>query len=164
MLELTTIELFKGNLDFAAGHFTIFSATRREKLHGHTFRVYAALNAEIQDDLGMAFDYGIYKEILRNVCKQLDGYFLLPSQSPYLKIEEDGDYYQAYFHTERIPFLKKDIILLPMRNVSVEELSKWFVEQLSTDHAKIQEHRIHGITIKIFSGPGQGAAATWKRS
>lgn len=162
MREITIIELSKEDMEFAAGHFTIFSATRRERMHGHNFRVTAQLEAEIKPDLGMAFDYGIYKENLRNICKQLDSYFLLPSASPYLKIEEEGDYLYAYFNDEKIPFLKKDVLLLPVRNISVEELSKWIVQQLVKDTNSIETHRVIGVTIRVFSGPGQCGTANWQ--
>src|ERR1700722_3307154 len=129
----TTIELTKENLEFAAGHFTIFSAQTRERLHGHNFRVAARIAARIEPDLEMAFDYGVYKEILGSLCKQLDSYFLLPAESPYLKIEEEGDYYFAYFHEDKIPFLKKDVLILPLKNITVEALARWFVKQLVDD-------------------------------
>ena len=38
----TTLELYKEEMKFSAGHFTIFSATERENLHGHNFSVYVA--------------------------------------------------------------------------------------------------------------------------
>lgn len=104
--QLTTIELFKEYLEFSAGHFTIFSATRREKMHGHNFNVYAAITAEMTAN-GMAFDYAIYKEKIAALCEMLNGYFLLPSQSPYMRLEEDENYYYGYFNNEKLPFLKK---------------------------------------------------------
>ena len=161
MQEITTIELSKENLEFAAGHFTIFSPTVRERLHGHNFRVAAKIDAKIAKDRGMAFDYAVYKNIIKELCDQLDSYFLLPSESPYLKIEEEGDYYWAYFHEDKIPFLKKDVLLLPLRNISVEELARWFVEQLALDQEAIETHQVVGIYVQVFSGPGQGACASW---
>ncbi|MBA2655197.1 MAG: 6-carboxytetrahydropterin synthase [Gammaproteobacteria bacterium] len=162
MSEITTIELYKENFEFAAGHFTIFSPTTRERLHGHNFRVAAKIDSEIVPDRGMAFDYGVYKEILHRLCKQLDSYFLLPTMSPYLRIETEGDYYYAYFHEDKIPFLKKDVLLLPLRNISVEELAKWFLEQIVADEKTINQHRVVGVYLQVFSGPGQGASASWK--
>lgn len=161
MTEITTIELTKENLEFAAGHFTIFSPTVRERLHGHNFRVAAKIDTEIVPGLGMAFDYGVYKKILGDLCKQLDSYFLLPTESPYLKIEEQGDCYFAYFHEDKIPFLKKDVLLLPLSNISIEQLAKWFVNQLVLDAESINKYRVVGIRIQVFSGPGQSASASW---
>ena len=100
MSRQTVIELFKEYMQFPAGHFTIFSATEREFLHGHNFSVYAALSATINDN-GMPFDYDIYKERIRKLCKELGHVFLLPGKSPYLNIEANGDYYLVHFNQEK---------------------------------------------------------------
>ena len=124
MLRLTTIQLSKEYHEFSAGHFTMFSATHRERMHGHNFTVNAAIDVVVQDN-GIAFDYVIYKKKLSTLCKNLNGYFLLPSQSPYLTIEEQEDYYVGHFNNEKIPLPKADVVLLPLRNISVEELARW---------------------------------------
>ena len=38
-MKTTTIGLQKKNMKFSVGHFTIFSATKRERLHRHNFNV-----------------------------------------------------------------------------------------------------------------------------
>lgn len=158
--RLTIVELHKDELHFSAGHFTIFSATERENLHGHNYDVSAALHVLLTDN-GMAFDYRFYKSKLLALCQQLDRRFLLPTQSNYLKIEETGDMYYAHFNQERIPFLKKDIFLLPVCNVTIEELSNWFLQQLLQNAVELQSHGIQSITVKVFNGPGQSGAASW---
>lgn len=163
MTKLTTLELTKEYLEFSAGHFTIFSATHREKMHGHNFNVYAEIVAEITDN-GMAFDYAIYNNKLLQLCKKLNGYFLLPAHSPHMRLEEQGDYYYGYFHQEKIPFLKSDVIVLPLRNITIEALAEWFVKQLVEEKTAIEQHHIHKITIKVFSTPGVSASASWSKS
>ena len=54
-------------------------------------------------------------------------------------------------------------INLSMTNVTVEELSQWFVDQLLTDITTIDQHQIQKITAKVFSAPGQSGSATWER-
>lgn len=163
MKNLTTLELTKEYLEFSAGHFTIFSANHREKMHGHNYNVYGEITAEINDN-GMTFDYAIYKKKLLELCKKLNGFFLLPAHSPYFRIEEKGDYYYGHFHQEQIPFPKSDVLILPVKNVTIEELARWFVEQLISDSNDIKEHHIHNITIKVFSTPGVCATASWSKS
>ncbi|MEM8769384.1 MAG: 6-carboxytetrahydropterin synthase, partial [Pseudomonadota bacterium] len=63
----TTIEISKDYLHFNSAHFTIFSATEREDLHGHTFYVRARVTSPI-DENGMAFDYNIVKKRLLALC------------------------------------------------------------------------------------------------
>ena len=163
MANITTLELTKDYLEFSAGHFTIFSATHREKMHGHNYNVYGVITAEINDN-GMTFDYAIYKKKLLELCKKLNGYFLLPNNSPHLRLEEKDDLYYGYFHNEKIPFPKSDVLILPVKNVTIEELARWFIEQLTSESEEIKKHRIHGITIKVFSTPGVNAAATWEKT
>ncbi|MBB71057.1 MAG: 6-pyruvoyl tetrahydrobiopterin synthase [Legionellales bacterium] len=162
MTNLTTIELFKEDMKFSAGHYTIFSPTHREKLHGHNFTVYAAITAET-NEFGMAFDYDIYKETLRKLCKSLSEFFLVAGASAHQTIEEDGDYLYVHFNNEKIPFLQRDVLVLPVKNITVEELSLWFINELTKEQAELDKHGIHEILIKVFSGPGQSGSAQWKR-
>ncbi len=161
MKNISVIELYKENMKFAAAHFTIFSATERERLHGHNYQVYVALKVEVQEQ-GFSFDYRLYKQKLYNLCRQLHHATLLPMHCQHLTIDEDEEYYTAIFGTERLPFLKSDVVLLPLSNITVEELSRWFVEQLTADKARLQEHFIQEITVKVFSAPGQSGSAEWK--
>jgi 6-pyruvoyltetrahydropterin/6-carboxytetrahydropterin synthase len=157
-----TVEFYKGKLKFSAGHFTIFSATERECLHGHNYELEASFTAEISEP-GLTFDYRIFDTQLLKLCKQLDFRFLLPQHSPYLKIEEDADYYIAEFNHKKLFFLKEDALVLPLSNITLEELSSWFVEHMIKDQAFIESHRICEIWIKVFNGPEHCAKAQWKR-
>ena len=160
--RVTKIELFKQAMNFSAGHFTIFSESERENLHGHNFSVYVMFEAEVMEN-GIAFNYGIYKKIILNLCQLLDEVVLLPLKSPYLRIEESDEYIYAFFNCgkEKIPFLRRDVKLLPMRNITVEELAHWFLQKLIVNVEKNQEHLIHAIEVKIFSSPGQSGSSFW---
>ena len=158
--QITTIELYKEDMKFSAAHYTIFSATERETLHGHNFTVHAAITAKIYD-LGMPFDYDVYKEKLRKLCKELNQLTLIAENSPHQTLEEDGDYLYVHFNNEKIPFLKKDVKLLPICNVTVEELAKWFIDKLSQDQDALNKYNILKFVVKVFSGPGQCASIEW---
>jgi len=158
-MNTATIELFKENMKFSAGHYTIFSATHREKLHGHNFNVYAAITAAVNEN-GMTFDYDIYKDKLHRLCKSLSETFLVAGESPYQTIITEGDQLFVHFNNEKIPFLKKDVTLLPVTNITVEELSRWFIQQLIVD-SEIETYKIRKIVIKVFSAPGQAGCAEW---
>ena len=155
-----SIEIAKEDMHFAAAHFTVFSATRRENLHGHNFFVTATLDGPI-DDGGLCFDYNIVKSKLRELCDSLDEVVLLPTESPYLDIEQDDDYVTVAFGDERLPFLRRDVKLLAVRNVTVEELAHWFVAQLtvSPEFAKLP---VDALDLRVSSGPGQWARSAWR--
>lgn len=160
---LTTIELQKESMKFSAGHSTIFSATEREPLHGHTYFVYLALTTWVTDN-GMTFDYRYYRKKIVSLCKSLSQTFLMPSQSPHLEYGEDEDYYYFTFNGRKMPFLKDDVTLLPVVNITVEELSRWLTEQLVQEQAELDKYHIEKIVVKVFSGPGQSGAYLWQRT
>ena len=162
MPSVTTIELFKEEMKFSAGHFTIFSATHRENLHGHNFTVHVSLHALVEQN-GMAFDYGGCKRKIAELCRAWNEIVLLPERSPHLHLEDAGGYLAATFAGERMLFLRRDILLLPLENVTLEGLSRLFLEKLLADPASSAWPGLLGITVKVFSGPGQCASASWER-
>ncbi|KTD49271.1 6-pyruvoyl trahydropterin synthase family protein [Legionella quateirensis] len=159
---LTTVELQKESMKFSAGHTTIFSATEREPLHGHMYGVYLALSTWVEEN-GMTFDYRYYKERIHKLCRQLNQTFLMPQFSPFLEYAEDTEYYYFTFNGKKIPFLKEDVTLMPLTNITVEELSRWFVNELIKEHQELDKHRIDKVVVKVFSAPGQSASHEWQR-
>ena len=55
------------------------------------------------------------------------------------------------------------VTLLPVTNITVEELSRWFVHELIQDSAELDRHRIDKVVVKVFSAPGQSASHEWHR-
>lgn len=161
-MQLTTIDLHKEEMKFNAGHFTIFSATERERLHGHQFTVQAEITSEVGES-GITFDYSIYKKKIIALCQELNEIFLIAGESPYLKIERDNNYVYLHFDKEKIPFLEKDILVLPLRNITVEELSRWFLIKLTENKEDLDQHHIHKMIIKVYSCPGQSGSTSWSR-
>lgn len=159
--RLTTIEIDKDYLKFSAAHFTVFSATERERLHGHNFKVKASFVAEVGDN-GMCVDYSQLKKKVMQVCATLDEYTLIPQHSPYLRIEEHGFYYHVHFADEVMLFLKKDTLLLPVRNTTVEELSAYILDIIVQDESFQTLCPITHIDIWVSSGPGQNGMSGWQ--
>ena len=159
MMQSTTIEISKEYLHFAAAHFTLFSDTERENLHGHNFQVTLDAEAPIAED-GLTFDYNILKKALKQMCDDLDEQVIMPTQSPHLQIESDDQYTYAVFNGERIPFLERDLTLLPIRNVTVEELAHYLLDTL-LKRQEIQALDIRQMVLKCASGEGQWASASW---
>ena len=158
----TTIEISKEHLHFSAAHFTLFSRTERENLHGHNFYVTAEVESPVGEN-GLAFDYNVLKSTLKELCEELDEKVVLPGQSPYLDISNDGDYLIASFADERIPFLPRDVLTLAVRNITVEELAPWFLRRVR-EQKKITSLNITKLAIGVSSGPGQWARAFWEVS
>lgn len=157
---LTRIEISKEYLNFSAGHFTIFSQTERENLHGHNFQVRCSVTAAVGKD-GMAFDYVQLKRVLKELCDGLDERVLLPELSPYLRLERENGMVWVRFGQERIPFLERDCLPLPIRNVTIEELSALLLARLA-DRPEVQGWGVRAMELGVSSGSGQWAFAQWE--
>lgn len=161
MSNLVTVNINSASLNFSAGHFTILSPITRERLHGHNYNLTAHLTVKIGIN-GMAFDYREYKNNLITIIKPLNQYFLLPSKSPYLKIEDAKNLWLAHFNQEIIPFLKDDVIILPISNITIEELANWILGELIAASTKLSLHNIQAISLSVANGPGYSATAMWQ--
>ncbi|MCY3628022.1 MAG: 6-carboxytetrahydropterin synthase [Gammaproteobacteria bacterium] len=153
------INVHKESLHFSCAHFTIFSKNRRENLHGHNYRVRAVATGKISDN-GLCFDYNILKSILAEHCERLDEHILIPTQSPYLQIMEETEHYRLKFADEFMLLCKRDVVLINIRNITVEELARWFLQQLLED-SRFTSLSIQQFTLSIASGPSEHASVTW---
>ena len=111
-------------------------------------------------DNGFAADYNVYKNLLGQLCDRLDEYMLLPADSPHQTIVEDGDYYRVTFAGDEMQFLRADTQVLPIRNVTVEELSRYLLAQLLVDAA---DEDLREIELCVASGPGQKGCTIWRQ-
>ena len=152
-MSKVVIEVVRESLHFSAAHFTIFSATERENLHGHNFQLNGLFESEVKED-GLCFDYGTVKDILQDLCDELDERFLVPGESPYLDIETTDNHVQLSFNEETLSIPQRDVLVLPLRNITVEELAEWIVKRLIAN-VKFGELGITNLQIKIASGSGQ---------
>ena len=160
-IRFSRIEIAKQALNFSIAHFTIFSATERENLHGHNYQLLCDVTASLGTD-GLLFDYAILKRILQAMCDEIDEQVILPAHSPYLKVVDEDQYIVAQYNAERIPFLKRDVTILPIANATVEEFSHYFLNKL-IKHEDLQDKGIVAFTVKISSSPGQFGVAEWNK-
>eukprot|EP01080_Neovahlkampfia_damariscottae_P001313 gene1313-11396_t len=156
-LKQATINISKEDIKFSSGHFTIFSKTSREPLHGHNFKVSMNLTGEVNSN-GMINNYQIFKKKLRNICKEFDEKFLIPKNSSFLNIKENEKEIFVNFQNEEIKFPKNDVLILPLRNITGEELSSHIASLMKNELD--QEEEISRITISVSSGDGQSVSSS----
>jgi 6-pyruvoyltetrahydropterin/6-carboxytetrahydropterin synthase len=157
MERLTTLYIDKEAHKFSAAHYTIFSATERERLHGHNYSVSAKIVAPMGDN-GFAADYNVYKKRIAALCDELDEYMVLAGESPYQDIAEQGDNYRVNFAGEEMLFLRSDTLVLPLTNATVEEFSHYLLHKLlqASEGEDLRE-----LQVCVASGPGQKGCAVW---
>ena len=80
-----------------------------------------------------------------------------------MQITEADDRYEAVFNKKTLYFLKEDVLILPLENITLEELSQWFVDNLIRDQSFLNQHEISAIKIKVFNGPEHAAIAEYAK-
>lgn len=163
MPSKASIDIEKSYLHFSAAHFTVFSETNRERLHGHNWRIAVRITGTV-DENGLLFDYAIYKEILKDLCAQYDEYTLIAENSPYLTITSNADFYFITHNGITQPLLKTDTILLPISNVTIESLAHYFLNLMVADKQRLLELNILEFEMRVSSGPNQWGIAQWSAS
>ncbi len=157
-MRYNIIYINKESHKFSIAHYTIFSATERERLHGHNYSVSARLVAPLGGN-GFSADYNVYKNRIKTVCDELDEYMVLAQNSPHQSVIEDNGEYVVSFNNECFRFLSSDTLLLPITNVTVEELSYYLLDKLRDD---LIGDGLLEVDISVSSGPGQQASACWR--
>lgn len=141
------LHLKKERFHFSCAHFTIFSPEKRERLHGHTYNVAASFLAPSDKFI----DYNILKDEILEICKKLDESTIIPENSKHLKIEKLEKSIRIDFNDDTFLFPEKDVILLPIENTTIEEISEHIYTTLKEKTQKIS--KIHSVSV--YSGPGQ---------
>ena len=160
MTRLTTLHITKEAHKFSAAHYTIFSTTERERLHGHNYFVSVHLVAHMGDN-GFSADYNVYKRRIKAICDRYDEYMLLPEFSPYQTIERVGDEIHAHFNGRVLKFLADETWVLPVANVTVEELSHLLLRELIESEP---DPDLVEVELTVSSGSGQAGSAVWQAS
>ncbi|MFV0277259.1 MAG: 6-pyruvoyl trahydropterin synthase family protein, partial [Parahaliea sp.] len=158
MERLATLYIDKQSHKFSAAHYTIFSASERERLHGHNYCVSARIVAPLGEN-GFAADYNVYKRRIKALCDELDEYLLLAGDSPHQQIAEEGDSYRVSFNGQHMRVLRSDTRVLPLLNVTIEELSHYLLGKL---RALSAGEGLREVELCVSSGPGQRGCACWR--
>ena len=157
MTQLTTLHIEKEAHKFSAAHYTIFSATERERLHGHNYFVSVRIVAKMGIN-GFSADYNVYKRRIKALCDKYDEYMLLPEFSPFQTLQTVGDEIHATFADKVLKFRADETRVLPVTNVTVEELSHLLLKELlaAEDDPDLVE-----VELTVSSGSGQAGSAIW---
>lgn len=157
------IHLQKENFKFSCSHFTVLSEKTAEHLHGHNYQLRVALKVkDLDPNLGFAFDFNEIKPLIKNLCDEVDEKILLPDSSPYVHVTKEESQILVQFTHRKYSFPKEDTILLPIRNVTSEELARWACLKLIS---KLENNkRISQVRVSVEETKGQSVSYTHRIS
>ncbi|MBN1476480.1 6-carboxytetrahydropterin synthase [Candidatus Sumerlaeota bacterium] len=144
-----SLHIGKEALKFSSAHFTIFSASEAERLHGHNYHVQIDLWGEI-DAEGLIIDVSEVKAIVKALCDELDERTLIPVDSPHLTIRDiEDDHLEIRFADRRYALPRADCALLPVPNITIESLAQLLGERLC---AALRSHPRGSSVVRLRLG------------
>ena len=118
-MESWGIDVAKEYLKFSAAHFLIFSDGSAERLHGHNYRVYVEIEAELGEH-GIVIDFKMIKPVIAELCEALNEHWLVPGEHPVLTCTRRADGVTEVRYAERYyPAPSEDVIVLPNLQVPI---------------------------------------------
>ena len=152
------IDGWSSSIRFSACHM-LLRHNKCSRLHGHTYSIHLRLYGEV-DKNHILVDFGIVKRTLRKYAEELDHKTLIATENRDIRISEKGENgcVQVDMLGKLYSFPREDVLFLPVRASTVEELSRYLLERLVSD---IQFPRgIQKVSLGIDEGRGQGAWST----
>lgn len=150
-----SLKLSKEKFKFSASHFTIFSATNAERLHGHNYYVELELSGASKLSNGLIVDLNQPKKKVVEILEALDEKILIAEKNSYCSIQEQEKNIEVCFYDKFYSFPKEDCCILPLENISIEELAKEISERLKEDFAHLP---IKNFTVSVAESRGQSAS------
>lgn len=151
-----SLHIDKQALHFSAAHFTIFSATEAERLHGHNYQVTVDIWGDMGGE-GLIIDAGALKAIVKRLCDELDEHTLIPAESPHLTITDEPDeHLEIRFRDRRYVLPRADCVLMPVPNITIEALARHLGERLRDVLGSLpQATAIQRLRLGVEESPGQ---------
>lgn len=143
----------KESFKFSATHFALFGPGCAERLHGHNYYIKFYINIEhLSEDLGMGVEFNELKPMLARTCRSLDEYILVPENSPYLKISSSDKNVDIQFNDKHYSFPKEDVKIVPLLNITVEELSQYIWHSLYPQLKNYKQIKAFGVEVQETKG------------
>jgi 6-pyruvoyltetrahydropterin/6-carboxytetrahydropterin synthase len=122
--------MHKEYFKFSCAHFLIFPDGSKERLHGHNYQVEAEIEGALSDE-GIVIDFIQVKPVIRELCDDLDEYWILPGEHRELTVKhrDDGHTEVAYRDAHYLA-PSDEIRVLPINNTSAENLATWIGREL----------------------------------
>ncbi len=154
------IDGWMAKLRFSACHF-IPNHPKCGCLHGHTYAVSVRLEGEQIGEF--IIDFELVKNMVNGICDRLDHKVLIAEKDPRLRIvKKDGVSIEIIESKKRYVLPFEDIMFLPTKSVSAEDLCKYFTTELAKGLKSNGADNIKKLHVRVDEGIGQGAGCEYE--
>ena len=153
------IDGWMAKLRFSACHF-IPDHPKCGCLHGHTYAVSVRIEGDQKGEF--IIDFETIKGIVNTICDRLDHRILIAEKDPRLNIKKSSSVSVEIIKNKKVYMLPlEDIMFLPTRSVSAEDLCKYFTSNIAEALRAVGADNIRKIHIRVDEGIGQGAGCDY---
>lgn len=119
----------KNDFHFSSAHFVIGEGYI-EGIHGHNFIVEITAESKNLNSHNMVLDFLVVRAIMEPILEKIDHRTIIPSNNPCLSINTEDTSIELVVREKRYRLPINDVVLLPIKNGTVEELAKYILGQL----------------------------------
>jgi 6-pyruvoyltetrahydropterin/6-carboxytetrahydropterin synthase len=150
------IRIARAEHKFSCAHMTVFADGSKERLHGHNYTI--ALEVEVERvDLASMIPFAPIKSVLRDLCAAWKEHVLLAERNPWFTIARDDRELEFTLCGERYVMPRRDALLLPIDNISVEALAAYVAGLVRDELVRLALPAL-AVQVTIEESPGQGAS------
>ena len=151
------VSVAKDDLVFSSAHFITYAGHRCEGLHGHNYRASVTVEGQLDAD-SLVFDFIELKHIMRRLCGEIDHVVLLPLESARIQVAEDAETVRVSVDGQpRYVFPRRDCVLLPIANTTVEMLAELLATRVRSELSKLGARGLTAIEMDVEENFGQSA-------
>ena len=159
MAKSYRVKLEKEHLIFSAAHFITFAGNVCERIHGHNYRVYAEVQAQL-DENQYVIDFIALRDTLKEITASLDHHVLLPTTHEKIQVTADEKEVLVTFEDRRWIFPLDDCVLLPVSNTTAELIADFIATELLRRLADQEVNQIEMLEIGVDENEGQWGIVT----
>ncbi len=153
------IKLARESFKFSVAHMTVFPDGRKERMHGHNYFVQLGIDVR---DIGFEniVEFALIRRAVEALCLEWKEVLLLGARNTFFElVKDDATEIEFRLCGERYVLPRRDVLLLPLDNISVESLSAHVAELLVERLGSVLNPKlVVGIEVAINESPGQGAS------
>jgi 6-pyruvoyltetrahydropterin/6-carboxytetrahydropterin synthase len=151
------IRIARAEHKFSCAHMTVFPDGSKERLHGHNYTIGVVLEVQAIA-LASMIPFAPIKAALGELCQAWKEHVLLATENPHFALIRDDSELEFTLCGERYVLPRRDALLLPLDNISVEALAAHVAGVLRARLASLELSSARSLEVTIEESPGQGAS------
>jgi 6-pyruvoyltetrahydropterin/6-carboxytetrahydropterin synthase len=135
-------------------HMTVYPNGRKERLHGHNFRVFLDLDL-LDGSFAKMVDLDVARDALEAICKAWKERLLLATQNRFFElVRDDAAELEFRLCGKRYVVPREEAVLLPIENASVEGLAEHIAQLLRPHLAPLGALSAYEVRLEELPGIG----------